>query len=109
MTNRLITIIIAGTLWSTVLNAHHNAGSHYIMDQTITVEGVVTEFRLINPHMRVYFDVTTADGDVEKWLGEGQASCIARTNSNDAPQRRFLVRLLCRPGGRRGVRQQQRR
>ena len=76
MTHRLVTMIIAGALGWTAADAHHNAASHYDMDRSITVEGVVTEFRLINPHMRVYFDVTTAEGDVEKWLGEGQAAAI---------------------------------
>jgi hypothetical protein len=58
--------------------AHHNAASHYLVDQIITVKGVVTEFRLINPHVRIYFDVTTDDGEVQKWLGEGNASSVLR-------------------------------
>jgi len=58
--------------------AHHNAASHYLLDQKITVNGVVTEFRLINPHARIYFDVTTKDGEVQKWLGEGNASSVLR-------------------------------
>ncbi len=61
-----------------VVIAHHNAASHYLLDQKITVEGVVTEFRLINPHARIYFDVTTDDGEVQKWLGEGNASSVLR-------------------------------
>ncbi|MCH8073834.1 MAG: hypothetical protein IIA09_18030 [Proteobacteria bacterium] len=58
--------------------AHHNAASHYLLDQKITVKGVVTEFRLINPHVRIYFDVKTDDGEVQKWLGEGNASSVLR-------------------------------
>ena len=58
--------------------AHHNAASHYLVDQMITVEGVVTQFRLINPHARIYFDVTDDDGEVQKWLGEGNASSVLR-------------------------------
>ena len=61
-----------------LVNSHHNAASHYLIDQTITVSGVVTEFRLINPHARIYFDVTDEDGNVEKWLGEGNASSVLR-------------------------------
>jgi len=63
---------------SEVALTHHNAASHYLVDQKITVEGVVTRFRLINPHARIYFDVTTEDGDVQKWLGEGNASSVLR-------------------------------
>ena len=58
--------------------AHHNAASHYLVDQMITVKGVVTQFRLINPHARIYFDVTDDDGEVQKWLGEGNASSVLR-------------------------------
>ena len=58
--------------------AHHNAASHYLLDQKITVKGVVTEFRLINPHVRIYFDVKTDDGEIQKWLGEGNASSVLR-------------------------------
>lgn len=61
-----------------VVNSHHNAASHYLIDQTITVIGVVTEFRLINPHARIYFDVINEDGETEKWLGEGNASSVLR-------------------------------
>ena len=32
--------------------------------------GVVTEFQLGNPHMRIYFDVDN-NGTIEKWLAEG--------------------------------------
>ena len=58
--------------------AHHNAASHYLLDQKVTVEGVVTEFRLINPHARIYFDVKGDDGEIEKWLAEGNASSVLR-------------------------------
>lgn len=61
-----------------IVIAHHNAASHYLLDQKITVNGVVTEFRLINPHARIYFDVTTEEGEVQKWLGEGNASSVLR-------------------------------
>ncbi|MCH8336433.1 MAG: hypothetical protein IIC61_11155 [Proteobacteria bacterium] len=61
-----------------IVIAHHNAASHYLLDQKITVKGVVTEFRLINPHVRIYFDVRTDDGEVQKWLGEGNASSVLR-------------------------------
>jgi hypothetical protein len=63
---------------SSVAVAHHNAASHYLLDQKITVAGVVTEFRLINPHARIYFDVIDDDGEVTKWLAEGNASSVLR-------------------------------
>ena len=77
MVNRLVILVVAAISWSAA-NAHHNPASHYLMDQIITVEGVVTDFRLINPHIRVYFSVTTPAGDVQQWLGEGQAAAIQK-------------------------------
>ncbi len=77
--NRKFSLLIASILLMPVIViAHHNAASHYILDQKITVNGVVTEFRLINPHVRIYFDVKTDDGGIQKWLGEGNASSVLR-------------------------------
>lgn len=71
-------ITLALVLLPAIGSTHHNAASHYLLDQKITVKGVVTEFRLINPHARIYFDVTTDDGEVQQWLGEGNASSVLR-------------------------------
>ena len=77
--NRKFLLLIASILLTpAIVIAHHNAASHYILDQKITVKGVVTEFRLINPHVRIYFDVKTDDGEIQKWLGEGNASSVLR-------------------------------
>lgn len=58
--------------------SHHSPASHYLVDQMISVEGQVTKFRLINPHARIYFDVTTPEGVVQHWLAEGNASAILK-------------------------------
>jgi len=79
ITKRKIGLLAASMLLLPVMVfAHHNAASHYLLDQKITVQGVVTEFRLINPHARIYFDVTDDAGEVQKWLGEGNASSVLR-------------------------------
>ena len=75
---RMVSIAAAVLLLPAAVTAHHNAASHYLLDQKISVKGVVTEFRLINPHARIYFDVETDDGEVQKWLGEGNASSVLR-------------------------------
>ena len=74
----MVSIAAAVLLLPAAVTAHHNAASHYLLDQKISVKGVVTEFRLINPHARIYFDVETDDGEVQKWLGEGNASSVLR-------------------------------
>ena len=73
---KTLTIALAVFLMPAAVVAHHNAASHYLIDQTITVKGVVTEFRLINPHARIYFEVKAEDGAAQSWLGEGNASSL---------------------------------
>ena len=68
--------LFSGLLWSVPAFSHHSPASHYSMDDSITVTGVVTRFRLINPHARMYFDVTSENGEVQHWLAEGNASAI---------------------------------
>ena len=50
--------------------AHHSPAMLYDLTKEITVTGVVTEFQLGTPHMRIYFDVDN-NGTIEKWLAEG--------------------------------------
>ena len=50
--------------------AHHSPAMLYDLTMEISVTGVVTEFQLGTPHMRIYFDVGN-NGTIEKWLAEG--------------------------------------
>ena len=36
-------------------DAHHSDAPHFYLDQHLVLEGVVTEFRFVNPHAYVYF------------------------------------------------------
>ena len=74
----LLLVVAAATPGFAPVHAHHNPASHYLITEMITVEGVVTEFRLINPHARIYFDVTSADGEVESWFAEGNAAGVLK-------------------------------
>ena len=58
------------------VEAHHSAAAFYIMDQEVTMTGKVTEFRMGNPHARIYFDVTTAAGATEQWMAEGGSRTV---------------------------------
>jgi hypothetical protein len=78
MKNPLRVLIAAGLIWSAAAVSHHNPASHYLLDKTITVKGVVTKWQLINPHARIYFDVKTPDGKVEAWMAEGNAAGILK-------------------------------
>ena len=48
--------------------AHH--GRAVYSTDIITLEATVTEFRFVNPHVQVYFDITTEAGEIEQWQGE---------------------------------------
>src|SRR5262245_49180578 len=55
------------------LFAHHGTGGIYDMDRPITLTGTVTEFRFVNPHVLIFFDVADKNGKngVTNWLAEG--------------------------------------
>ena len=55
--------------------AHHSPAMIYDLAQEIEVHGVVTEYRLGNPHLRIYLDVQ-ADDAVEKWMAEGGSRTV---------------------------------
>ena len=50
-----------------VAYAHHSFDYHFDRSQSITVEGVVKEFRLINPHSHLLLYVTDVAGVTEEW------------------------------------------
>src|SRR5579862_8992148 len=50
--------------------AHHGAAAEYDLLHPVTLRGVVTEFRYVNPHSQIYFDVTDGNGNVVNWAGE---------------------------------------
>lgn len=81
---RGLAVLLAAALFYAPVRSHHSPESHYLVEQLITVTGVVTKFRLINPHARIYFDVTTADGEVQHWFAEGNASAILRRRGWDS-------------------------
>lgn len=53
--------------------AHHNPAAHYIVDERVEINGIVTEFRPVNPHSRIYLDVTNDEGEIEQWMAEGDS------------------------------------
>jgi hypothetical protein len=47
--------------------AHHAGGGEYDANKPVTLKGTVTKIEWTNPHARIYFDVTGADGKVVNW------------------------------------------
>src|SRR5712692_3791663 len=49
--------------------AHHGTAA-YDIKNVVTVKGTMTDFRFINPHVQLYFDVKNDKGEVEEWQAE---------------------------------------
>lgn len=47
--------------------AHHGFETEYDAKKKVSLTGVVTKVEWTNPHMRVYIDVTDANGKVTNW------------------------------------------
>ena len=63
-------VIVAALATPAGVSAHHAFAPVYDADRMVTVQGVVTEFRFINPHSMMSIDVTDAAGKVVKWTVE---------------------------------------
>lgn len=63
--------LVIGLVMLTIpLSAHHGTRPSYDLDKRLTLTGIVTEWRLINPHSQLYFDVTNENGEVVHWAAE---------------------------------------
>ena len=67
---RVFTAGAAVLLVTIAAYAHHGAAAEYDLLHPVTLKGVVTEFRYVNPHSQIYFDVTDSNGKVVNWAGE---------------------------------------
>ena len=69
--NRIASIVLAASvaIVSSPLLAHHGT-SNYADGQTVTLNGVVTEFVFRNPHAYILFDAKNEKGEVVHWAGE---------------------------------------
>jgi hypothetical protein len=73
MRRLLCTLVVVAPLLALSVEhsgAHHAFSAVYDEKQVITVEGVVTQFRFVNPHAMMSLDVTDKSGKVEKWTVE---------------------------------------
>ena len=51
-------------------HAHHGFTNHFDPDQELSIEGVVTQFDFINPHVTIHLDVVNDAGETEAWIAE---------------------------------------
>ena len=51
----------------------HHAATNYDTEKLVTLTGTVTEFKFVNPHPHVYFQVKDEAGNMVEWIGESGA------------------------------------
>jgi hypothetical protein len=68
-TSILLALAAALLTVSAPISAHHGA-SVYDSKKLTTLKGTVTDFQFMNPHTEILFDVTDANGKIDKWTGE---------------------------------------
>ena len=75
-------VVVLSTLLSLfgVAAAHHSPVVLYQLDQELTYEGVVTDFSLGNPHVRVYLMIEEPDGSEHRWMAEGGTRTVLLRN-----------------------------
>jgi hypothetical protein len=75
MARKLFGVFIAascGMLAAAIpVRAHHSFPAVFDASKPVTVQGVITEIRLTNPHSWFYLDATDAGGKVVRWEFEG--------------------------------------
>jgi hypothetical protein len=65
----LMALSMAAAAIATV-GAHHGSFISYDREKQWTAQATVTEFRYVNPHVQLFFDVKDKDGKVTHWNGE---------------------------------------
>ena len=51
----------------TATHAHHSISSVYDSSRQVTIEGIVAEFQLVNPHPFLFIDVRGRTGEAQRW------------------------------------------
>ena len=62
----------AAILVPAVPTAAHHSNSAYQVDQIVTLEGTVKEWRWMNPHTWLIMTVQGEDGKTKEWAVEGR-------------------------------------
>jgi hypothetical protein len=66
---RSAAVVAVSLVMSGALAAHHGTLVSYDRDKAWTAKAVVTDFRYVNPHAQIYFDVKDKDHPGQ-WSGE---------------------------------------
>ena len=68
LNNQLLVIFsVLVLVFNSTATAHHASAPHFLLSERVTVEGVITDFKLVNPHGYIYFDVIGENGKTVNW------------------------------------------
>ena len=71
MTARLTALTVVALVLSVrVASAHHSFSAVYDDTRSVTVSGVVTQFKFVNPHALLSLEVTDESGKTATWVVE---------------------------------------
>ena len=73
----LCLLLFAGPMFA------HHSGALYDREHPVTLEGTVTKFAFINPHVQIHFQAKDENGNVVKWVaGSGPPQRMYRAGWN---------------------------
>ena len=82
-----VSFVLAGLLLMVPLplEAHHSQRSFWLTDQSASIEGVLKEVHIINPHVQIVVEVTGPNGEKSDWYvtGAKNASAMIRAGWTD--------------------------
>ena len=82
MNYRIIPLIAFGVMLAAgAVDAHHNMSAIFDFNQRFTVTGALTKVDWRNPHIELFVDVKTEQGQVQTWRYEGPSPGIFRTRN----------------------------
>ena len=67
-----LALAVVSLVMATQAAAHHSAAVAYDVDKTISVKGVISEVKWVNPHTWIFVDAKDEAGKAVKWGFEGK-------------------------------------
>jgi hypothetical protein len=91
----MVSLTVAILVGAITADAHHSISSIYDSSRRVTVDGIVSQFQLINPHPFLFIDVKDGDGRTRQWRLEmdnrSELAAIGVTAATFKPGDRVVI------------------
>jgi uncharacterized protein DUF6152 len=91
----MLSLAVAILASATTADAHHSISSIYDGSRRVTLDGVVSQFQLVNPHPFLFIDVKDGDGRTQQWRLEmdnrSELAAIGVTATTFKPGDRVVI------------------